>query len=201
MENKLNRILRLLSELSLAAITGTIILGATTVLIFVLLNFREDPEIAGAGTAIGTIILAISTMVLALISLKSIRQTRDDNKKREEREHWKRRLDEVQAWVNEVLRLKADCANRSNTTDMWRGISSKANNIIANSTYVKLEASKIDSEFQTKTSLVNSIEMLSGILNVRVISTLSGDAPQKDIEELSEKSLTKISEMREKLLL
>jgi hypothetical protein len=150
---------------------------------------------------IAAILIGGGTLALALMTWKSIRQTRNIREEDRELDSKKRRLEEVQHWINEVVTIKSECASPVGSPPIWRERESKARIIVANKEYIRTEAEKLDSEFTTETKLVDNIKRLSFLLETHKGQSLSAPEHQQEIEDLCTESLIKISTIKARLKL
>jgi hypothetical protein len=151
-------------------------------------------------TLISAILVGGGTIALAIMTWRSIRQTRSIREEDRELDSKKRRLEEVQRWINEVASIKAECAKPTGSPEEWRQRGARARIAAANKEYIKIEAERLDSEFVTDVKLVTNVEELSTMLEKEVTS-LNAPNHQKKIEGLCTKSLTKISSIKAELRL
>ena len=150
-------------------------------------------------TAIATLVLAIVTVILASAVFRSIRENR--RIRAEHRDSNRRRLAEVQHWINEIVTIKSECARMAGSPEEWRECEAKAGLAVATKEYIRMDAERIDSEFAAEVKLASNIDRLSSILEQHTGGSLSELAYQQEIEDLCTKSLTKISSIKAKLKL
>ena len=73
-------------------------------LVFTILLFQKDPQLAGAYTAVGTLILASVTAFLAFFTFLSVKSGYD----REKRERKERLLKEIMNWVTDIQKASLE---------------------------------------------------------------------------------------------
>jgi hypothetical protein len=157
-----------------------------------ILNFFDDWSIA---------LSAAAALILAIAAFRSIKESRRTREQDRELDSWRRRLDEVQRWINEVVVVKSECSRGTGSNEEWRQRGVKARIVIAINEHIKIEAERIDNKFVSETKLVNNINRLSSLLEKHEVTQLSAPDYQQEIEELCTKSLAKISDVKARLKL
>jgi hypothetical protein len=147
---------------------------------------------------IATFVLAIATGFMVLIAFRSIRENRRMRAEDRELDSKRRRLDEVQHWINEVLRLKSESVIRTDDPGELARRKVQAKIISSTKEYIETESQRLDSEFMLKTKLKDQIGRLSFILERE---DLSADGIQHELEEKCSDVLKTVSNIKAKLKL
>ena len=138
---------------------------------------------------------------MAYISITENRRVRAEDKKSD---YKRRRVDDVQNWINEVFKLRAESFipfDEFDTVEMKRR-ASELFRILANSRWVKIEAMRLDLEVKGEIKLLDKVNRLLFILENTAPKDL-GDLPmqvQMDIEKECTEALEHISAIKAKLL-
>ena len=154
--------------------------------------------------AIATLVLAIVTAILAIAAFQSIKDTRRMRAEDRESVSKGRRVDDVQSWINEVVKLRAESFipfDEHDTVEMKRR-ASELFRILDNSRWVKIEAMRLDLEVKGEIKLLDKVNRLLFILENTAPKDL-GDLPmqvQGDIEKECTEALEHISAIKAKLL-
>ncbi len=173
---------------------GLLLLGGSFVWVGVILS-REENWVA---------ISALATLILAFIASLSIRETRRIREEDRGLDSKRRRVDDVQNWINEVVKLRAESFipfDEFDTVEVKRR-ASELFRILANSRWVKIEAIRLDLEVKGEIKLLDKVNRLLFILENTTPKDL-GDLPmqvQVDIEKECTEALEHISAIKTKLL-
>lgn len=149
--------------------------------------------------AIATLVLATVTICLAVAAFRSITENRRMRAEDRELDSKKRRLAEVQHWINEVLILKSESAGVPGTVADRRRRAAQARIIVSSKEYIKIEAERLDSEFKPKAKLKDQIDRLSYILEYTHPEELG--AKQAELENKCVEALKVISNIKAELKL
>lgn len=147
---------------------------------------------------IATFVLAIMTALLAVAAFWSIRENRRMRAEDRELDSKRRCLDEVQHWINEVLRLKSESAIRTDDPGELARRKVQAKIVSSTKEYIETESQRLDSEFMPKTKLKDQIGRLLFILEHE---DLSADRIQHELEEKCSDVLKTVSNIKAKLKL
>lgn len=151
--------------------------------------------------AIATFVLAIVTAVLAFAAFRSITENRRMRAEDRELESKRRRLDEVQHWINEVLRIKAESASETDDPSALAERREEVRLVLSNKEYIKLEAGRLDFEFIGDFKLRDHIGRLSHILEYTTARNLSLREVQQELETKCVEVLAAIASIRAMLKL
>jgi hypothetical protein len=159
-------------------------------------------------------IVAWGTLFLGVATFRLVTTTVKENSLERERESKKRRLDEVQHWIEGAAGIRSKYEGPPSEETMfqrWNHLEA----LLAVKTYVVLEAKRLDLELTTLSNLRNKyedrlenlIERLCELFvekhnNVPTIGSASRDAAvDKEIIDKCTKALTMISDLRAELAL
>lgn len=149
--------------------------------------------------AIATLVLATVTVCLVVAAFLSIAENRRMRAEDRELDSKKRRLAEVQHWINEVLILKSESGGVPGTVADRRRRAAQARIIVSNKEYVMIEAEQLDFEFKPQAKLKDQIGRLSHILKYTNPEELG--AKQDELENKCVEALKVISNIKAKLKL
>ncbi len=143
-------------------------------------------------------------LVLAYMAYISITEDRRIRAEDKELDSKSRRVNDVQNWINEVVKLRAESFipfDEFDTVEVKRR-ASELFRILANSRWVKIEAMRLDLEVKGGIKLLDKVNRLLFILENTTPKDL-GDLPmqvQVDIEKECTEALEHISAIKTKLL-
>ena len=170
--------------------------GAVLALCAIFLAFYHYPELGTTLSAFSAIALAVFA-ALTLIENRRLRLIREEEKERESK---RRRLEELQGWIYEVVRIKTESVSPQGTDLEWRQRNTSAKILASKRAYVESEAARLDSEFATKKTeeqLVNIIGRVSFILeHYSSGASLSNEEMQAELEQKCETFLKRLSNIR-----
>ena len=128
-----------------------------------LIQMRLDPAWANAYTAFFTLILAITTGVLAFITWLNIHNA----SKREERQNNDRHLDEIKVWVKKGNNLFTSPFPTMQYAERQAAILHLDENLLYRQAYILRASKKLDSELNSQVAYVfPRLELLINNLNV-----------------------------------
>lgn len=151
--------------------------------------------------AIATLVLATVTVCLVVAAFRSITENRRMRAEDRELDSKKRRLAEVQHWINEVLKLKSESVIETDDPRERTRRKVQAEIISSSKKYIETEAQRLDSEFMPETKLKDQIGRLSYIVEHTSPRELSAKGIQQELEDKCIKSLAVISDLKAKLRL
>lgn len=156
---------------------------------------------------------AVAAFTLAYAAVWSVRTSTDQTSKMiaenrriryEDREldSKRRRLDEVQQWINEVLKLKArnEVLLRGGAEDSSQ-IKTEARIMVSNKEYIQNEAKLLDSEFKPTADFENSIKRLIYIIQFELPKGFKNKSMNLELEGHCSKVLKHISIIKDALKL
>jgi len=153
-----------------------------------ILNFFNDWSIAlSAGAAV----------ILAIAAFRSIREGRRIREVEKELDSKRRRLKEVQDWINDVITVKSECATRVMGDTLERArIGAEVRVILSKKEYIEMEAQRLDSESAEEIKLVNKIGRMSFILEHQNVAQIGDRENQQELENETTEALTVISKLK-----
>jgi len=149
--------------------------------------------------AIPSALVAWGTILLAFATFQLIRENRRIREEEKERESWRRRLEELQHWIEDVLRLESKYPGAPLETavdSFWHKTDARV--LLSNKEYIINEAKLFDSEFTTQPKLTDQIARLSHILEYE---DLGVETVKRELQEKCIYVLEAISNLRIKLKL
>ncbi len=147
---------------------------------------------------------ALQTRRQANLLKDQVEENRRSREEDRESDSKRRRVDDVQNWINEVFKLRAESFipfDEFDTVEMKRR-ASELFRILANSRWVKIEAMRLDLEVKGEIKLLDKVNRLLFILENTAPKDL-GDLPMQvkvDIEKECTEALEHISAIKAKLL-
>jgi len=178
-------------------------LGGMLLLFGFFVLFDRFPKYTQTFNAWATLLLAVGafTSVAVSIWLYDRRTSQEHRVRQEDRElaAIRRHLDEVHNWINEVSKLVSGCVGALRTTADRRQRMWLAKQLVSATTYVNIEAGRLDSKFASDNKLVDIIKRLSWILEHEDIEKLGADKWQQEIPEKCEKALQALSNINASL--
>lgn len=143
---------------------------------------------------------AAMMFLLALAAFWAIVENRRIRVEEKERESKRRRLEEVQRWIYEVVRIKTESTSPTGTDLEWRKRNTDAKVLASKKTYFENEATRLDSEFKTDNrdeQLVNIIGRVSFIFEQQSSGhSLSNEGIQAELDEKCKIFLKRLSNIR-----